>query len=453
MRTIALALIIVAAMATPGAAETAAGAGPFAGYRFGMTEAEVIAVDPAAGLRRQEFPGIEGAVGVEDVALLRGPLHFRLAGVPFARSFSIRDGRLVDMSLTTAARAPSAQICTIFARKVIEELEASIGIFAGPRSDAEYGAPQGAMRTARGSELRLYTAPGGKAENTYANWRGAGFAEVRSRFGVREAVADVCALDVVYVERPYVDAPATPPPTQEALAAAAVIADPDWRERPDSQSYERFFPEEAILQERSGVVDLDCLVIAGDALSCRIEKEAPTGWSFGQAALNLAREFRIEPRIRGVPSIGRRVQVRIPFNAAGSPDEVVADDGRVPSGAPRITQEELRALAANAPSVGELAAATLMEGATFTQRPTGADFVQLYPQAALVRGVSGAVVLECLVLTDGRLRCRVAEEVPADAGFGLAALAVAQKFRVAPAVAGAATPGRKMRIPIRFNVD
>lgn len=448
-----LGLVVVAAVTSPSCAQPPAGAGPFGGYRFGMTEAEVVAVDPAAGLRRQEFPGMEGAVSAEDAVFLRGPPQVRLAGVPFARSFSIRDRRLVDMSLTMAARAPSAQVCTAFTLKIIEELEPSIGIFAGARSDAEYGAPQGVQRTARGSELRLYTAPGGNALTAQANWRGVGFADVRSRFGFKDGVADVCSLDVVYVERPYADAPVSPQPTQEALAGAAVIADPDWRERPDSQSYERFFPEEALLNDTSGVVDLDCLVIAGDALACRIEQEEPTGWSFGQAAMNLSREFRIEPRIRGAPSLGRRVHVRIPFNSGGSLADAVPDDARTNNGAPRMTSEDLRALEANAPSPAEIAAASLLEGATFTQRPTGSDFVQFYPATALARGLSGAATLECLVNADGGLRCRVIEETPADAGFGLAALAVAQKFRVAPTAAGASNAGRKLRIPIRFRVD
>lgn len=76
-----------------------------------------------------------------------------------------------------------------------------------------------------------------------------------------------------------------------------------------------------------------------------------------------------------------------------------------------------------------------------------------YPRRAEERGVTGEVVLDCLVSTFGRLDCGIVSETPRNWGFGQAALAISRDHRMAPATEGGiAVQGRyRMRIPFEVN--
>ncbi|WP_083197125.1 energy transducer TonB [Candidatus Viadribacter manganicus] len=76
-----------------------------------------------------------------------------------------------------------------------------------------------------------------------------------------------------------------------------------------------------------------------------------------------------------------------------------------------------------------------------------------YPRRALARDISGLVVLDCLVDTNGALNCAVVAETPTNWGFGEAALRIAQDHRMVPAMRdGQAVQGRyRMRVP--FELD
>ena len=63
-------------------------------------------------------------------------------------------------------------------------------------------------------------------------------------------------------------------------------------------------------------------------------------------------------------------------------------------------------------------------------QPSGADYVRLYPSAALNQNVSGVAVLCCTPRADRGLDCRVGHEWPAAQGFGAASLQAAQHFRL-----------------------
>jgi TonB family protein len=90
---------------------------------------------------------------------------------------------------------------------------------------------------------------------------------------------------------------------------------------------------------------------------------------------------------------------------------------------------------------------------TWLQRPSAEDFSRYVPEAALVAGVSGRVVLDCIVGADGSLTCTVASQDPEGYGFGDAGLLVARHFRMAPtADDGAPTEGGRVRVPVRFVV-
>jgi len=90
----------------------------------------------------------------------------------------------------------------------------------------------------------------------------------------------------------------------------------------------------------------------------------------------------------------------------------------------------------------------------WTALPTGADFAALYPKAALAKNAEGRAVLACFVSAEGLLaNCSIPEEDPPDMGFGAAALAMSQMFKMRPmSKDGHPVAGGRVRIPIRFKL-
>jgi protein TonB len=85
------------------------------------------------------------------------------------------------------------------------------------------------------------------------------------------------------------------------------------------------------------------------------------------------------------------------------------------------------------------------------ERPT--NLTRYYPRRAIERGVTGFVLLDCMVATSGLLNCRVLSETPSGWGFSDAALRIAADHRMAPAMRdGVAVEGRyRMRVPFNLN--
>lgn len=103
---------------------------------------------------------------------------------------------------------------------------------------------------------------------------------------------------------------------------------------------------------------------------------------------------------------------------------------------------------------GALAAAPhVIVSPDWVARPTGADLSELYPPEAARSGLSGRVLLACGVDAEGALQaCSVERETPPGQGFGVAALAMATKFRMKPlSLDGAPVAGGHVRIPIVFQ--
>jgi protein TonB len=81
------------------------------------------------------------------------------------------------------------------------------------------------------------------------------------------------------------------------------------------------------------------------------------------------------------------------------------------------------------------------------------NLAQYYPPRALARDITGSVLLDCLVDTNGALNCNVMSETPTGWGFGEAARRIARDYRMVPATRdGQAIEGRyRMRVP--FQVE
>ncbi len=84
--------------------------------------------------------------------------------------------------------------------------------------------------------------------------------------------------------------------------------------------------------------------------------------------------------------------------------------------------------------------------------PKGDDFARVYPITARQQGLAGGATMTCRIDAKGLLNtCTVANEAPAKAGFGQAALALAPAFRMTGTdETGLATDGNQVAIPIRF---
>jgi hypothetical protein len=87
--------------------------------------------------------------------------------------------------------------------------------------------------------------------------------------------------------------------------------------------------------------------------------------------------------------------------------------------------------------------------------PTARDYERHFPERALRRGVVGAAMLCCTPNDDASVACRVAHEWPADAGFGEAALGLAQSFRLTDASLAAyrSDPKHWMAVQMPFNLS
>jgi protein TonB len=85
--------------------------------------------------------------------------------------------------------------------------------------------------------------------------------------------------------------------------------------------------------------------------------------------------------------------------------------------------------------------------------PDANDIARFYPTHALQQGISGKATIACVVTDIGRLKdCKVIQEAPAQDGFGEAALAMSELFKMQPMTRnGKPVGGGKIAIPISFR--
>jgi protein TonB len=94
-----------------------------------------------------------------------------------------------------------------------------------------------------------------------------------------------------------------------------VITRPNWLRRPSGEDVDRYYPDRAREREVEGRATISCTVTArGELRSCSVASETPPGNGFGQAALQMARLFRMSPQQEnGQPVEGGSVRVPITF--------------------------------------------------------------------------------------------------------------------------------------------
>ena len=107
-----------------------------------------------------------------------------------------------------------------------------------------------------------------------------------------------------------------PQPTNLLVSTGPVgpvrITNPYWTQTP--HDLERFYPRRALQNGVEGRAVLECQVTTSGALSpCVVVSETPTGWAFGEAALRIASEYRMQPAtLDGAPTTGR-YRMDVPF--------------------------------------------------------------------------------------------------------------------------------------------
>jgi TonB family protein len=432
---LALALSVTAASAVaPAGAQTAPLPAP---YRFGMTQDEARAVDPEI-----QAPSSPMA--------LRSRRELSIGGFTFRPRLYFRGEGLSRVVYGAVGRVSQGGQCAAAHARVIAALEQDIGPFNGGPGANEYGAALYTRSTAADSQSRAYLLDGSDVLFVTANRNAPGASSVNARFGPYPSAtgerADACEITIEMRPSPAPVYTRLTPPTAQQLAAADVVDVREWEARHTGDDTEQTLPERA--DQAAPVqmqVDLDCLVIEAGALNCAIARESPSGQHYGEAALRLSQRYRAPLQVNGASTLGARVSlpIRVGLNTA-----VYGPRGPAPDPA------ALEALAAAQPSRAELDAAPLLASPiTWLERPTAQSFDRYYPQGAMDRNLQGRIVLECLIAPDGRLRCAVTEETPPGEGFGVAGLGVAQDFRIAPQMGGAPTAGRRVRIPISFQLS
>ena len=158
------------------------------------------------------------------------------------------------------------------------------------------------------------------------------------------------------------------------------------------------------------------------------------------------------PVLRVRPPETLPTQVDVP-----PPELSINDSPAPPSDDPPIVLADARPLPPIdlPPSPPAPAGPRLIGKPDWLRQPTAAEVARAYPDRALRLNLSGRAVLACSVTAAGKLTgCVVAQEDPASAGFGKAALRLASAFQMKPQTEdGRPVDGGRVSIPVSFRLE
>lgn len=99
---------------------------------------------------------------------------------------------------------------------------------------------------------------------------------------------------------------------------AHTIGQPAIVTKPTTAQIQAAYPVRALDNQIEGDAFMDCVVMVdGKLTGCRIAGESPTGFGFGQAALDLAADYQLKPRyLDGEPNGGAQVRLGVRFSTA-----------------------------------------------------------------------------------------------------------------------------------------
>jgi hypothetical protein len=304
-------LILLAFAAAPHAA--AQQAGPPGPFTFEMNEEQARAALPGA---EWHAPDVPDTVPMQ-VLMARTPVS--VFGIQYMPALEFHEGRLQSIRYAKPEFVSDAAGCAAATQRTVESMEAAWS-FNGTRTGDEPDAAAEEMRTPRGSVLRAYPEIGG-VSYTYANHRGATFAQVTGGYGMMmvtrapgEAPQSACMIMLEFTrDPPPPPRAAVVAPTAAELEAAALLTGLRFIEQPDGADFARWYPVEAMRDGVEGRATLDCLVADDGYLRCLIASEEPLGRGFGEAAQQIAVRFRAAPEHEGAPTAGKRVRRTIVF--------------------------------------------------------------------------------------------------------------------------------------------
>ena len=200
-------------------------------------------------------------------------------------------------------------------------------------------------------------------------------------------------------------------------------APPRYLHPPTDAQLASVWPDKA--KGQPAMVLLKCTITyKGRAEHCSVAKETPAGKGFGAAALKLAPQLAFMPARNGGSPVTSDAQFNLVFSLPTSRQTGVARFGE-----------------------GSLA----LTNAPWRATPSAAEMRGAWPAAAAADIERGMAQLRCGFDADGALSgCTVFNEEPAKQGFGAAAMALADRFKLRD---GAADPDSlpTMRITLPFT--
>lgn len=195
---------------------------------------------------------------------------------------------------------------------------------------------------------------------------------------------------------------------QSAAAQTQQVQNPQWLQQPNAADFVQNYPPHAAMQAVEGFATIECAVRLDTTLNCALTNESPASWGFGDAALAVARTFRMEPaRVDGVPTDGGRIRQTIRFVL---PEDAPAD----------LTAEDRAYIEAQPPP----------DLPTWDDAPTPSMVLAATPARMRAAQTAGRGVLSCRVAETRRLNCEPLYETPARSGLAAAAMTLVPHFRV-----------------------